>query len=648
MSKITFTDDAGNVLDVALPAGVMLNVAPPIAPLVASFKVSMSGLTATVVDRSVGGVAPLKVHYAYADGKTADCAGGETLTHDYPDTSQRKIVQTVTDAAGTTATSCHIVYPTEPGSAPPPQPPPSDPPPVTPPPRGAAGSVALKGTFADSTTIDLSVDPGERVPMGADATRGSIICHADGRTACIENAYAGLLADLTGHFTLTGPDGALFDGDLTIWKYARTRPFRLVPLAANPNADLSKLPRLDPNAGKQASMVTEYQSAPRTDPTDHWPLHAGIGAPGEHDWIGDLTRWAACYLTNPTADNAMVMAYADSATCLLGFHAIDFATQKKIDLTGNPNVSMLWQTLEQGGNPFLKGSASASSLNLDGAYTHAPTWLALSCALFGDDFFREELTLWANYVGGLWQNWNYRLPDGCISARGASRGIGRTLNALEYASIYSSDTAYFDTWVKALSGDLARRLQTQTGIAIDQAGAEYEGYPNDAFAPYQESALIKALGLLLDHGRTEIQPAFDTLAPLVHQMFTQAPPELAVVYNARWKDASGNVATDWLTALQWQAQNNAALRAALQCPAGSQALQDAMHSRWRPGSFVGDDPSKPENYPAQLQGAVAKVADHWSDRVKAAQVWPAFEVTANVNPIDYSKNPKYALVPRGV
>lgn len=668
MSKITITDDAGNSQDIALPAGITVAVAPPVpvspppqptAPTVKSMTLELakpgdihvgdSFSVAAALIMSDGSAQPSGYAFSGYDKSILSSPNNWTRTFAALKAGTTTIVNS---NSGVRAEMEITVLPAA-SATPPIDPAPSGPPPSQPqptsPPRGSTGALSLKGKFQDGTTIGLSLDAGERVPMGSDLTRGSIVCHGDGKSACIENAYMGLLADLTGHFTLTGPEGPLCDSDLTIWKYARTRPFWLAPLVANSNADLSKFPLLDPKAGKQASMLAAYQNGTRTDPMDHWPLSAGIGQPGEHGWIGDLTQWAACYLANPSAANAMVMAYADAACCAHGFHAIDPATQKMVDISANPNISMLGQLAGQGENPFVAGQHSASPLNLEGAYTHAPTWLALSCAVFGADFFREELSLWANYVGGLWENWAYRMPQGCISARGASRGIGRTLNVLEYASIYSDNPAYFDRWVKALSGNLSQRLIAQSGIAIDQAGAAYEGYPNGAFAPYQESALIKAVGLLLDHRRTELQPAFDVLAPLFDQMMTQAQPELAVVYNACWKNASGNIAPDWLTSLQWQAQHSAGLRAALQCPAGSQALQLAMSSTnpQKAGGFIGpDDPSNPENYPAQMQGAAAKVADHWSDRTRAAQVWATFQAVAAINPIDYSQNPKYAQVPR--
>src|SRR5690348_11693071 len=66
---------------------------PQAAPLQAKFKVAMDHLTGTVTDQSSGGVPPYKVHYTFADSKTADCAGGEAVTHAWPDTSQRLVVQ---------------------------------------------------------------------------------------------------------------------------------------------------------------------------------------------------------------------------------------------------------------------------------------------------------------------------------------------------------------------------------------------------------------------------------------------------------------------------------------------------------------------------------------------------------------------------
>ena len=102
------------------------------------------------------------------------------------------------------------------------------------------------------------------------------------------------------------------------------------------------------------------------------------------------------------------------------------------------------------------------------------------------------------------------------------------------------------------------------------------------------------------------------------------------------------VAKDWAEGLQFAARNQPKLAAALQCPEGSQALQDALQSGAAPGSYIGY-PTAPDGYPAMMQPAMAVIREMATDQTRAIAAWDKFAANA-VARIDYSKNPKYNVV----
>lgn len=606
-----------------------------------TYKLSASGMGVTFKDASTGPV--VQVMFDCGDGTNVGCKQGSAAGHNYKSAGSYTVVQTVKDADDNTATSDPQVLqigvpPPPPNDPPPPKNPPPPPPGAPAPPSGVtADSVTLTGTLADGTAFNLTVAKGQRAPLvPGNRNGGSVKFYGDGLCARIENAYAGVTQDLTGTFHLVAGDVVLFDGALTIWAGCATRPFWLTQPTVIPDADLSLFPKLGP--APTASLAKKYVTA-HNDPMGWGYDEISIGNPGESARLGPVPEGDADWLTNPSADNAVVVRGMADASSVWPYHAIDFDTQEMLDVTKYPHASFL-PACFGASNPIVAWT-TACPLNLGQAQGHDTNRNALAAVIFGTDYDREELAMWNNYVNCLWQNPGYRLPSGvCSSAHGEiPRAIGRGLTSLLYAAKYSTGPAHFDTWVHDYIADVSARMAAQTGIHVDQLGLVYE---NDGFAPWQNHVDIYGLGLAIQFGHTEAQSPFDYLAVTLLDSILAAPHEFATLYSVSAKDAAGNVAQDWVSALKLAgAALPATVGAALACAENSQELRtamaepDAMH----PGDFDGH-PASPTGYCAMARGAIVMVANHGTDQTRAQAALAVLEAHDRA---DYSQNPKYNL-----
>jgi hypothetical protein len=630
---------------------------PPSEPtstaLKASFVIVKKGATAlTMQDTSVAGASAISsVHYELGNGDGVNSLPGANCGYTgYKKAGTYTIVQTVTDKSGAKSTFSMDVTmggstpPSDPPASPPPPPPPPvspPPPPPPPPPRGANGVIAISGSLADGTSINLSLDAGERVPLVRGALTGSIVCHYDGKSVCLENAYMGLAGDLSGNFIVQANGAQLFSGPLTLWAYTRALWWAQAPIV-NPDADLSLFPKYGPGS-ESASMYSQYMASDRGIQGNRL-LPVGLAQTGEWPGLGPLAEYDADYIGNPSANNATVVLGMGEAGCPRGFHCIDPATQKMVDLTGNPKCTLALNNSFNGqfGNK-IGAFTTAIKTSLSEAAAHAPSLAVLAAALTGASFYKEELALWANYVGGLWQNWGDRLQQGCTDAKhGQTRGKARALIKVLYAAKFSDNTAYFDGWVRAMCANLSSVLTAQTGMHIDQYNAVYAG--NKGFSPWQQQMLIHALGMALDYGYTEAQAGFDYLAENFLDSILSAPHEMALYEGVRYIDDSGAKLANWVAGIG----ATQGLATARTCAENSLAMQSALGNEVPPcvaGDFgqPGSSPFSPTNYVAIMQPCAASVYDHATDQTRAKAAWQVITANSHVN---FTTNPKYNIVPR--
>ncbi|CAM5592325.1 hypothetical protein [Rhodanobacter lindaniclasticus] len=150
-----------------------------------------------------------------------------------------------------------------------------------------------------------------------------------------------------------------------------------------------------------------------------------------------MTEWDACYLTNPTADNARVVRGMADAAAPVPFHVRDFGTGKMLDVRTYPRASMQDTQRGVGSNPIAAFTTRWPFL-LGQAQSHATNYGALACTLWGTEFDREQAAMWANYICSLNQNYLYRSPLGCCAFRNnAARGFGRALTVLLNAATHA-------------------------------------------------------------------------------------------------------------------------------------------------------------------------------------------------------------------
>lgn len=569
----------------------------------------------------------------WADGNPAQSLNlvYEATKHDYPDDGDYAITISASSQSGEVAmvtipvTLAQLAEPPEPR--------------VT-----SDGEANLTATLAGGIAVDVTVNKGERVPLiASNPSLGSIVFHGDGLSVCVEDMYETCTYDLAGHFKLNASGKTLWNDLEVIWAHARTRPFWVAQPVTKPSPDLSKFGKWG-TAGSGASLLKQYLAA------DNGPMGVsfqppGIGSGGEREELGGPLQEAdAIYVVNPSADNEIVVYGLSDAFAPQPCGVIDSQTNKMLDVTQYPNA-----TFDTGivlkNNPIV-AYTSNTPLSLSQAWTHATPACALAAELRGTDYDKEQLALWANYVGSLWQNPGYRLSAGCIGSGGAARGKARTLTVVMYAAILSDNQPYFMKWMEALAVEFNAVFPSQTGIQIDQRAASSEGYQGGsaAFANWQQLMFVHSLGQSINNGFIKFQPTLDYFAQFAFDSILVGPHELTTIYNINWKDASGNIATDWAQAIQFTGVANPKVAAALKCAEGSAELQAALgYASHQPGDFAASDPTSDSNYIAQAQGAYAVLSDLATDQASAQSAWSKF---MQYNRVDYSKNPKYDLVPR--
>jgi len=499
--------------------------------------------------------------------------------------------------------------------------------------------VQLSGTLADGSTVDVSCDAGERVRLiPGSIAGGSLVVHDDGASTCIENCYAGLTGDLTGNFTLQGNGTQLFSGPLTIWAYAHTRPWWLTQPTVQANADLSMFPKYGPGS-ENASWYAEYQRG------DNGPMGigntlVGIGSGGERPALGPLPQWLACYLANPTPENLEVVLGMETSSGPWAAHCIDPKTEKMLLASDYQFATMLDTFYGQKDNPVVKFT-SATPLNIAQARTHATVYCALGAALFGNSYFRDELSQWTNYIQCLSDNPTYRITPGSCLAGGAPRGKARGLTLQAYASRYSAHPAMFDQWMQDTATEWNALYLAQTGLQVDRNTG---GYPNHGFAPWQMHALIYAIGHAMHMGYSQFQPTFDYFTKwLLDCVLTDH--EFSTAYNLALADANGNVAADSAQSLQFTAVNSVNITNALKYPEDSAERIAAFfpgNAAYKAGDFSGN-PWVADSFAIQLKSPLAMCVDHATDQARAQSAWAKYQSHFRA---DVSQNPKYNILPR--
>lgn len=695
----------------------LLKAAAP-SPAQADFSVDVDddGCTVHITDRSVNAVS--ESWDMDGNGAVDDTSMGDR-DYTYTASGDYTIRLTALGAGGDSSTceqTVHIVVPTTT--------------PVPPPSTDLAGKpVTITTKLPDGTINTMTAQPNQRIRLFPGTLLGSLRYTPDGKSINIENGYMGLAGDLEGHFTLECDGTTLFDGDLTIWAYKRTRPFWLTTPTLRESIDLALFPAFGP--GSEGATCGWYVNA------DNGPMGIGIASvntnnAGEHGDLGQLPIWDAIWMVNRTPENLeAVFGMADAAAPMMGC-VIDPATEEMVDMSDNPTITLAWQNLG-GKNPITP--YSTSNPNKAGSAEHATNYNSLACALRDTDYDREQLAFNTIYVNSLTTSWPYRMDCGCIGFGGAPRAIGRGGTLLMYAAKYAPDRwkPMFDTWSKALLDDGLRKVRAQTGMHIIQGSGTFAyNYSNTnlrGYAPWQQDICDYLPGLAVDCGYAEAQELVDYFAVWAFGALLDAQPELATYYSlaglrhprdaeqadmqtatndaidatpiksvsayidaliafvragsytATTKDVlppilrdavkratnfgqkpldpeavrttalaaipdSGVPVDDWVDGLNATAVYNARMAAALPCPSGSQALQDALGNQasagYQPGDFCGY-PTSGTGYAAMKQPGLASLVQHATDTARADAAWAAFQAHQRIN---FSNKPKYNQWPK--
>lgn len=661
MTDITIqqhADGTGTIMIAGVPitpyTAPIVTPPPPPPVLTAGFTatVDQDGATVHFHDTSAGAA---RIQWQWGDGGTSSTPGDQEKVYRYAKTYT--VRQIVWDADGKSQTFSMQVTTTAGGT--PPSGSSTVPASPTPPPTTSQPAITLQvmppsnlpdahvtGTAA-GTAVDITVKPGQRVPLVAGRfDLGAVTYYPDG---CIvgENSYAGAgnptPADLPCNLTIAVGDKIFNTGDVVLWYLSWMRPFWIVPPKAG---TLDK--RFMPNYGtgsESASFAAQYAKA------DNSILGIGmaakaIGNVGERPDLGIIPGWDAAYVTNPSADNEVVVRGMADASAPWPCHAIDTATNQMLVASDYPKTSLLGPFLGAAGNPFSKFTTACPYL-LGQATGHAVGFNVLACALYGTAYDRASLAQWANYVGRTWGNYAYALSaDGPISMQHVEgcRGIGRTLKTIVQGAVLGAGEhqAMFANWADQIASELKAWLAGQTGLQITRAGP---GYPGGGYAPWGMHIATTGVGYAIQCGFPQFQPVLDQYAIPIFDSVLATPHELATVYASGYEKADKTLVATWAESLQRQGEVEAQTAAALACAEDSIDMQVAYlgtATGSQGGDFMGY-PAAADGRPAILQCALAKLMDHATDHARAQAAWAKFTQYRRCN---FSTNPKYNIVPR--
>jgi hypothetical protein len=596
----------------------------------ALMEVAVSGATVTVKDVSTKGEGNLKTaRIDFGDGeRPLLCRTGSRIPYVYPTAGTRTITLTVYDSLGKSNTVTQDVTTTV------------DMPGIP----AIDGDVTVRGMQAGGETFVLAPAKGERIAM---PFGGTVKHYGDGACVCVENMTLGTTGDLFVYVIIEANGRELFRGNLALWAYAGAQPFWINEPACTTDFDHSLFPTYGAGSENAPSLYRQCMNA-NNGPMGTSMWCRGLGNTGERMDLGPLDGASVRCLTNPSDENIAVMRMLANAVRVFSFHMIDPATMKMVSLNQNPKISMDGGLQGAYGN-LVPRCTSATPISLSQAAAHAPTFSALACAMRRSDYDREELAMWANYVGGLWANWSNRLPCGVTDIEhGQTRGKGRAFNVILYASRLSDAPDYFANWVQASLQDMHDHWTTQTGVQVDQYDAVYAG--GKGYASWQQWIVLDALGRALDHGYTAAQPVLDYFATWQLDCLFAAQHEFASLSTQFHKDGNGNLVPNYLAGLQYAATRDTKdghhLAAAMACPENSQELLDALYpgvSGYHAGNFA-NHPWSATGYVAQMQMSVVAVANHATDP-RAAQAWPLFADKGRPA-IQWNGDHKYDIVPR--
>lgn len=511
-------------------------------------------------------------------------------------------------------------------------------------PTGNAGDAIVYGTYNGGTPFAVTVPIGQRVtiPGGVGSVK-----HYTGKGIRVENMYETCTNDLFVYAVVSTIGGTeLFRGNLPVWAHAGTRPFwyEQPQLLASP--DTTYVPKYDPAGMSQNASGYSNWVGSDNSPMGSGPVRADMGSEGEDNDMGPAwSYWDACYVVNPTAENAQVMRWFSDSASVWPFHCISSATNEMMTAVDYPNATMYYDPTQAPvpGNPIqVYYPDTACWLNLEEAQAHCVPFSVGAAVYFGTDYDKEQVSEWTNYVTSLWVIPGDRLSSGCVTANnGQVRGVGRGLAMACYASKLSADTALFETYASTLLTDINRRWPAPDDGYIHDV-RHNEGYPHNDYAPWMTDFLIHGLGVAIATGHTDAQTLLDWFAVNRLDSMLNAQHEFATVYGMAQYESDGvTLVANWVAALNVEATYDSKIANALPCAENSQALQDALHPGvpgYVPGDFA-QSAGNMNSYARMMQLSLAVIARYGTDQTRAQAAWTKF--------LQYVRGPfdKYSVLP---
>jgi hypothetical protein len=455
--------------------------------------------------------------------------------------------------------------------------------------------------------------------------------------------------------------------DITIWRWARTRPIRIWTgkrVSDHAVRNLAYLrstgavPNYNPDLKLAANALSlaqkRYDKSPRglmgnTLVTPY--MHQTGGRPD----IGPLPRWDtyALLTNNPLA--LQIAREVDDSSAVWPIHLRSKINGRPFSPERYPNA--MTRSRRVSGNPIpcwqnnCKIRYPKTHIPLTPNIAHEPGMDYVPYLLTADPYYLEELEFW-NSWNALERNPVYRHGSKVVflGVHGQARGEAwqlRTLSDLLF--VLPTNSPEYKYWHSVL--DYNRVAVTQDWINSHKLpipivpghyGTSYNR-SRGAMSPPQQDFLTWSFGNTVRLGFRDWEPVLRWNAQFVVQRLTDPSvcPELASLYNVKYYYRNGTGVGKWPAMLRATVAEKAFKLPPdlLTLPCGSQALANALRVP-KPGDFAGH-PRSPQGFVAHMQPAIAAAVDAGLPGAKKA--WQIYQKRPTKQ--DYRDYPNWDIVP---
>jgi hypothetical protein len=455
--------------------------------------------------------------------------------------------------------------------------------------------------------------------------------------------------------------------DVTIWRWARTRPIRIwtgEKVSDHAVRNLSYLrstgavPNFNPELKLAANVLNQTQKRYDKSPRGlmgHTLVTRNMHQTGGRPDIGPIPRWDtfALLTNNPLA--LKIAREVDDSSAVWPVHLRSTANGKPLSTEQFPKATV--SARGRAGNPIpcwdnnCKTRYPKTHIPVRPNIAHEPAMDYVPYLLTADPYYLEELEFW-NSWNALARNPAYR--DGSkvifLNTHGQTRGMAWQLRTLSYVLFvlpeHSPEYTYWRSVLQAnrdtVIQNWIKRQRLPEPIIPSRLRTNYNR-SHGAMAPWQQDFLTWSFGNTVRLGFRDWEPILRWSAEFVVHRLTDPGmcPQLASLYNVKYYNRDGSAVGQWPAMVRATVSEKAfKLRSdLLSLPCRSQALSRALRTP-KPGDFAGH-PESPQGFVSNMQPAIAAAVD--AGVAGAEKAWKIYQERPTKQ--NYSRYPNWDIVP---